>query len=100
MGEATPIISMPQFGGYAIFASFSNFRGEGTIPVGKLQGITSYGVYDMAGNVREWCLNKTNKGRLLRGGAWNEPTYLFIQPSQEPPFNRSDKNGFRCATLS
>ena len=97
MGEETPIIRMPQFGGFAIFASFSNFKGEGAVRAGKLQGITPYGVYDMAGNVREWCLNKTPEGRLLRGGAWNEPTYLFFQPSQEPPFNRSAKNGFRCA---
>ncbi|MGA9293472.1 MAG: protein kinase [Ignavibacteriaceae bacterium] len=96
MGEATPLIRMPQFGGYAIFASFSNFRGDGVLPVGKLQGISPYGAFDMAGNIREWCLNKTPKGRLLRGGAWNEPTYLFIQPSQEPPLNRSDKNGLRC----
>ncbi|MEJ2613648.1 MAG: protein kinase [Ignavibacteriaceae bacterium] len=100
IGEATPLIRMPQFGGYAIFASYSNFRGEGIFPVGKLQGISPYGVYDMAGNVREWCSNKTPKGRLLRGGAWNEPTYLFYQPSQEPPFNRSAKNGFRCAVYS
>ena len=97
MGEATPILIMPQFGGYAVFAAFSNFRGKGPLPVGSLHGMTTCGAFDMAGNVREWCLNKTVRGRLLRGGAWNDPTYLFDEPSQESPFSRSQKNGFRCA---
>ncbi len=96
-GESTPLIRIPQFGGYAIFASFNNFRGNGPLPVGFLHGMTTCGAFDMAGNVREWCWNTTPKGRLLRGGAWNDPTYLFNEPSQEPPFNRSYKNGFRCA---
>lgn len=43
-------------------------------------GATQQGVLDMAGNVREWCLNtyeqpsttiKTGGGRVFRGGAWN-----------------------------
>ena len=97
MGEATPLLMMPQFGGYAVFAAFSNFRGNGPLPVGSLHGMTTCGAFDMAGNVREWCWNKTPKGRLLRGGAWNDPTYLFNEPSQESPFDRSPKNGFRCA---
>ncbi len=97
MGEDTPILIMPQFGGYAVFAAFSNFRGKGPLPVGSLQGFTTCGAFDMAGNVREWCWNKTQSGRLLRGGAWSDPTYLFDEPSQESPFNRSSKNGFRCA---
>jgi len=70
MGEYTPLIQWPQLGGYAVFAPFSNFRGKGPVPVGSLPGITSYGAFDMAGNVREWCWNETPKGRLIRGGAW------------------------------
>ena len=97
MGEATPLLRMPQFGGYAVFAAYSNFRGNGPLPVGSLQGMTTCGAFDMAGNVREWCWNKTSKGRLLRGGPWTDPTYLFNDPSQESPFSRSSKNGFRCA---
>lgn len=49
----------------------------------------------MAGNVREWCWNETPKGRLARGGAWNDNTYRFTELSQAPAFDRSPKNGFR-----
>jgi serine/threonine protein kinase len=96
-GEYTPMILWPQAGGYAIFAPFSNFQGKGPVPVGNLSGITSYGACDMAGNVREWCFNKTLKGRLIRGGAWNDTTYMFKQFMQAAAFDRSPENGFRCA---
>jgi dienelactone hydrolase len=75
----------------------SNFKGKGPDPVGKNQGITSYGLYDVAGNVREWCWNETSQGRMVRGGAWNDNTYMFGNQSQAPAFDRSLKNGFRCA---
>jgi serine/threonine protein kinase len=96
-GEYTPLIIWPQLGGAAVFAPFSNFKGEGPAPVGSHQGMTSYGAYDMAGNVREWCWNETSKGRSIRGGAWNDNTYMFEDWSQAPAFDRSSRNGFRCA---
>jgi len=96
-GEYTPMIMWYQLGGFATFAPFSNFQGKGPVPVGSLPGITSYGAYDMAGNVREWCFNETQKGRLIRGGAWPDNTYMFRLLSQASPFDRSSKNGFRCA---
>ena len=77
--------------------SLSNFGSEGPSPVGSYQGITSFGVYDMAGNVREWCWNETQQGRCIRGGAWNDNVYMFNSISQIFPFDRSVKNGFRCA---
>ena len=96
-GEYTPMIIVFQLGGDAIFAPFSNFQGQGPVPVGSLPGITSCGTYDMAGNVREWCFNTTQQGRLIRGGAWNDNTYMFGMMSNVPAFDRSSKNGFRCA---
>jgi len=96
-GEYTPVIKWPQRGGNAIFAPFSNFKGKGPVPVGSLPGITSYGAYDMAGNVREWNWNETPRGKLIAGGAWNDNTYMFGRWSQAPAFDRSSKNGFRCA---
>jgi len=96
-GKYTPLIMWPQLGGFAVFAPFSNFQGKGPVPVGSLPGITSYGAYDMAGNVREWCFNEFQKGRLISGGAWNDTTYMFGNWSQAPPLDRSSKNGFRCA---
>jgi len=96
-GEYTTLIRWPQLGGFAVFAPFSNFEGEGTVRTGSLPGITSYGAYDMAGNVREWCWNETTHGRLIRGGAWGDNSYQFTEARQAPAFDRSYKNGFRCA---
>ncbi|NLP10719.1 SUMF1/EgtB/PvdO family nonheme iron enzyme [bacterium] len=81
----------------ALLAPRSNFNGVGTVPVGSSSGITCYGAYDMAGNVREWCWNESPMGRVIRGGAWNDATYMMINISQASPFDRSLKNGFRCA---
>ena len=96
-GESTTIILMPQLGGFAVLAPFSNFGGKSTVPVGSLQGISPWGAFDMAGNVREWCSNETPGGRLIRGGAWGDNTYMFDALSQAPAMDRSAKNGFRCA---
>ena len=31
----------------------------------------------MAGNVKEWCWNESRGGRMILGGGWNEPTYMY-----------------------
>jgi len=94
-GNYTPLIRSRMFA--AVLIPNSNFKDKGPVPVGSLQGMTSYGAYGMAGNVREWCWNETPQGRLVRGGAWNDATYMFRNLSQAIPFDRSSKNGFRCA---
>ena len=96
-GEMTQLIQWPQLGGYAVFAPYSNFGSNGPVQAGSLPGYTSFGAYDMAGNVREWCWNLTPEGRLIRGGAWNSNTYAFAYLSHAPPFDRSETNGFRTA---
>jgi formylglycine-generating enzyme required for sulfatase activity/pimeloyl-ACP methyl ester carboxylesterase len=96
-GDATTLIQFPQLGGYATFAPFSNFNGKGPVAVESLPGITSYGAYDMAGNVREWCFNESQNGRVVRGGSWSDTTYMFRKHSQAPSMDRSPQNGFRCA---
>jgi dienelactone hydrolase len=78
-------------------ARLSNFKGEGPAPVGSYRGMTAFGAFDMAGNVREWCWNTTREGRVLRGGAWNDAIYMLGNVSQAPAFDRSPRNGFRCA---
>ncbi len=97
MGALTPMIQWPQLGGFAILAPFSNFGGEGTVAVGNLSGITAYGAYDMAGNIREWCWNETAAGRVVRGGSWKDNTYEFGNVRQAPAMDRSDRNGIRLA---
>ena len=96
-GEGTLLINWPQFGGNAFFAPLSNFNDEGPERCGSLPGLTVFGAYDMAGNVREWCWNQSALGRCIRGGAWSDNPYMFEVTSQANPFDRSVRNGFRCA---
>lgn len=91
------MILWPQLGGFGILAPFTNFGSQGPAQVGSLPGITAYGAYDMAGNVREWCWNETSQGRVVRGGAWKDNTYEFGNERQAPPIDRSPRNGFRLA---
>ena len=79
------------------YIPLSNFNSPGPVPVGVKQGISFFGAYDMAGNVREWCWNETNIGRIVAGGGYDSPTYMFSQWDHLPPFDRSPINGFRCA---
>jgi dienelactone hydrolase len=96
-GGLTPMIQWPQLGGFGIFAPFTNFGGKGLVSVGSLPGVTAYGAYDMAGNVREWCWNETRAGRVIRGGSWQDNTYEFGNERQAPTMDRSPRNGLRLA---
>jgi dienelactone hydrolase len=80
----------------SLLLPLSNFGGQGPVRVGSTSAVTPYGVSDMAGNVREWCWNAAERGRCLRGGAWNDPTYVYGNVTQAPPLDRSERNGFRC----
>jgi len=77
----------------------SNFAVGGTAPVGSHPGIGHTGLYDMAGNVKEWCFNATDDSgnqRYILGGGWGEPTYLFTDRDSRSPWDRTPLNGFRC----
>lgn len=76
----------------------SNFNGKGTVPVGSLPGYSTFGVYDLAGNAREWCFNEKNVPgqRFILGGGWNDPTYAFNDAYTQSALDRSPANGFRC----
>jgi len=73
--EVLPVRLYP-WGDEEITAQRANYNGnEGaTTPVGRYpKGVTQEGLYDMAGNVWEWCndlYSKTGSYRVLRGGSW------------------------------
>lgn len=76
----------------------SNLDGKGPLPVGTPRGITLGGTSDMAGNVREWCVNDAGQGqRYILGGGWSDPTYAFVDAYAAPPLDRSPINGIRLA---
>ncbi len=86
----------------SIIIPYSNF-GKGPAAVGSHPGMGQTGLYDMAGNVREWCLNAVDGSgsqHYILGGAWNEPEYMFGIRNVAPTWNRSSQNGFRCAIYS
>ncbi len=98
------------------YANYYNYR-EDTVAVGSYQaGVSPYGLYDMAGNVKEWVSSlfftypyRTNDGRenpnangarVVRGGAWNSSTVGEIRTSYRSglyPDTSSLSVGFRCA---
>jgi serine/threonine protein kinase/formylglycine-generating enzyme required for sulfatase activity/dienelactone hydrolase len=77
----------------------SNFKPNGPAPVGTNPGMGRTGLYDMAGNVKEWCFNAADESgsrRYILGGAWGEQSYQFVNLDSRSPWDRAQVNGFRC----
>ena len=73
----------------------SNVEGTAMARVGAFKGMTPFGAFDMAGNVREWCVNANGATRYILGGSWQEPSYVFSAAHSVDPMDRSETNGIR-----
>jgi len=101
-------------------ANFNYAAGDVTAVGTYAEDRSPYGVYDMAGNVREWVADwyqwdyyavapqknppgpDTGVTRVLRGGSWNDVA-IYIRATSRKNFlpGSYDSNlGFRCATAT
>lgn len=80
---------------------FANFSNRGPTPIGSTRSVNRFGVFDLAGNVREWMENACDRAdnRLILGGGWNDPEYAFADLYAQLSFDRSQTNGFRCIRI-
>ena len=82
---------------YSDILQLSNFADKGPTKAGERQGLGPWGTLDMAGNVKEWCVNEvTGEGRrYILGGGWNEPSYRFAEADARNPWLRPETFGVR-----
>ena len=78
-----------------------NFAGKAPVAVESTGLLGPFGTYDMAGNVREWCVNQSGDNRWILGGAFDDHSgHLMLVPYSLPPLDRSAANGFRVVNYS
>src|SRR3954463_8692152 len=82
---------------YSDILTLSNFDGNGPTRAGERAGVGPWGTADMAGNVKEWCVNAVAHAheRFILGGGWNEPSYRFTEAEARDPWRREQTFGVR-----
>ena len=89
-----PITLITQLVG--MMAPLANLSGRPVSDVGQSGSMGVYGIFDSAGNVREWIWNEGSDGnRWILGGGWSEPEYTFTNRNELPAMDRAAVNGIR-----
>jgi len=103
-GEASP---NEQYAGSQIIGEVAWFKDNAdgrTHPVGRKKP-NRLGVYDMSGNVWEWCWDSAGLGRVVRGGCFSSPPEGCLASDERGPNYLPDRTsqdpfpgdfGFRC----
>ncbi len=74
----------------------SNFESQAPVRGNTARGMSPFGVFDLAGNMREWCENESRDGeRFILGGGFTDPPYGFTDAYAQPALDRSRINGIR-----
>jgi eukaryotic-like serine/threonine-protein kinase len=74
----------------------SNLGGDGPRPAGENRAMSTFGVYDLVGNVREWCWNEAGDGeRGTVGGAWTDAPFHANWIIAKSPWDRDPTHGIR-----